>query len=232
MPQPIIDLYGLLELKASDRPSTGQIKKAYYRLALKWHPDKLHQNDQSSSSPKEETFLQICKAYEILSNDESRAYYDATGQIHGEESDLLGNSNSWNAFCRRSTTGESCITPEAIRQLQQEYFGSCEEREDLLRFYCKFKGNVSKILECLLHSELEQLDRYREIVKDVVSKGEIEEFQRFFSWKPSKSAQRKRRMEQQEAAESLAALSKAIALRSQGGGFLERLEAKYAKKPK
>ncbi|SJZ97645.1 DnaJ domain-containing protein [Selenihalanaerobacter shriftii] len=49
----------------------SQIKKAYRKLALKYHPDK-HQNDKKM----EEKFKEIVGAYEVLSSEDSRRKYD------------------------------------------------------------------------------------------------------------------------------------------------------------
>lgn len=48
-----------------------KIKKAYRDLALKWHPDKAEDKELA-----EKKFQDISEAYEVLSNDETRAKYD------------------------------------------------------------------------------------------------------------------------------------------------------------
>jgi DnaJ-class molecular chaperone len=60
------------------------IKKAYRKLALKWHPDR-HQAE--SKAKAEEKFKQISEAYEVLSDAGTRKRYDALGQNwkHGQE---------------------------------------------------------------------------------------------------------------------------------------------------
>lgn len=62
-----INLYELLEIK--ENSSTDDIKKAWKKLALKYHPDK--NNNKTSDK-----FLKIKNAYDILSNDELRKEYD------------------------------------------------------------------------------------------------------------------------------------------------------------
>ncbi|ESO90951.1 hypothetical protein LOTGIDRAFT_122424 [Lottia gigantea] len=58
-------------LGVSRNASDGEIKKAYYRLAKEYHPDK---NPEAG-----ERFKEISFAYEILSNSEKREIYDRHG---------------------------------------------------------------------------------------------------------------------------------------------------------
>jgi DnaJ-class molecular chaperone len=65
-------LYQVLGLDhATDPPpDAAAIKKAYRRLALRWHPDK---NDGRTT----DEFREISNAYEVLSDDLEREAYDA-----------------------------------------------------------------------------------------------------------------------------------------------------------
>ncbi|NSX83834.1 DnaJ domain-containing protein, partial [Wolbachia endosymbiont of Atemnus politus] len=63
------------ELLGVDRnASIDEIKKAYKKLALKYHPDSNRGNKEA-----EEKFKEIAAAYEVLSNSEKRAGYDRYG---------------------------------------------------------------------------------------------------------------------------------------------------------
>ena len=64
-------LYNTLEV--SQNASSDDIKKAYRRLARKYHPD-INKNKGA-----EEKFKEINAAYEILSDESKRAQYDAYG---------------------------------------------------------------------------------------------------------------------------------------------------------
>ncbi len=66
------DYYDVLGLS---RSATGdEIKKAYRKLAMKYHPDR-NPNDPEA----ENKFKEATEAYEVLSNDQKRAMYDQYG---------------------------------------------------------------------------------------------------------------------------------------------------------
>lgn len=62
-------------LGVSKNASPEEIKRAYRRLALKWHPDK-HSDGKKEA---EERFKEINEAYEVLSNPKKRQAYDQFG---------------------------------------------------------------------------------------------------------------------------------------------------------
>ena len=68
------DYYEVLGVDKS--ASAQEIKKAYRKLALKYHPDK-NPDDKEA----EEKFKEAAEAYEVLSNDEKKAKYDRFGHI-------------------------------------------------------------------------------------------------------------------------------------------------------
>ncbi len=61
-------------LGVDKKASVDELKKAYRKLALKWHPDK-NPNDKSA----EEKFKKISEAYAVLSDDKKRSEYDQFG---------------------------------------------------------------------------------------------------------------------------------------------------------
>ena len=66
------DFYELLGLNRD--ASEDDIKKAYRKLAMKYHPDR-----NPDSKEAEEKFKEIKEAYEILSDSQKRAAYDQYG---------------------------------------------------------------------------------------------------------------------------------------------------------
>jgi molecular chaperone DnaJ len=66
------DFYEILEI--SKEASEAEIKKAYRKMAIKYHPDKNPGNTKA-----EEQFKEAAEAYEVLSNPETRQRYDRFG---------------------------------------------------------------------------------------------------------------------------------------------------------
>jgi len=87
------DYYEVLDVP---RDADGQtIKKAYHKLAMKWHPDR------NKSPEAEERFKEIATAYAILKDPKKRARYDAQGMegvAHYTSEDLFGGLDLGNLF--------------------------------------------------------------------------------------------------------------------------------------
>lgn len=67
------DYYKILDIDKKANDDT--IKKAYRRLAMKWHPDKNPENQEQA----ETKFKEISAAYEVLSDKKRRKEYDQFG---------------------------------------------------------------------------------------------------------------------------------------------------------
>ena len=71
------DYYEVLGLKKG--ASADEIKKAYRKLAVKWHPDKWTQASEEEKKTAESNFKELAEAYDVLSDDNKRARYDQFG---------------------------------------------------------------------------------------------------------------------------------------------------------
>lgn len=69
------DFYQLLGV--SRDASDADVKKAYRKEALKWHPDK---HPEEGKVKAEEMFKAVAEAYEVLSDSNKRALYDRGGK--------------------------------------------------------------------------------------------------------------------------------------------------------
>ncbi|XP_039942181.1 dnaJ homolog subfamily B member 6 isoform X3 [Hirundo rustica] len=70
----MVDYYEVLGVQKQS--SAEDIKKAYRKLALKWHPDKNPDNKDEA----ERQFKQVAEAYEVLSDAKKRDIYDRYGK--------------------------------------------------------------------------------------------------------------------------------------------------------
>lgn len=70
----MVDYYKVLDVSRS--ASEAEIKKAYKKLALRWHPDKNPDNPDESNK----RFKEISEAYEVLSDEKKRRVYDQYGK--------------------------------------------------------------------------------------------------------------------------------------------------------
>lgn len=75
------DLYGILGVNKN--ATDEEIKKAYRKLALKYHPDKWGDKSEAEQKQAEEKFKEVSEAYDILSDKEKRQNYDLFGTTDG-----------------------------------------------------------------------------------------------------------------------------------------------------
>lgn len=117
-PSKTINCYKILKLE-QETATISDVKKAYRKLALKFHPDK-----QPIGATKEEkqqaneSFQNLGIAYSVLSDPKRRERYDKTGSI--EEGEFEGNKD-WNAYFKELWTG--VVTAEAIEAQRLKYQG-------------------------------------------------------------------------------------------------------------
>ncbi|HLE54913.1 MAG TPA: molecular chaperone DnaJ [Thermoplasmata archaeon] len=90
MPEP--DYYGVLGVPRG--ASKDDIKRAYRRLAKKYHPDLNKENAKAA----EEMFKKVSEAYEVLADDEKRRIYDQFGAEGLKQQVWGGQGFDWDRF--------------------------------------------------------------------------------------------------------------------------------------
>uniref|UniRef100_A0A3Q1FLK6 DnaJ heat shock protein family (Hsp40) member B6a n=1 Tax=Acanthochromis polyacanthus TaxID=80966 RepID=A0A3Q1FLK6_9TELE len=70
----MVDYYQILGVRMD--ASADDLKKAYRKLALRWHPDKNPENKEEA----EKKFKELSEAYEVLSDANKRSIYDHYGK--------------------------------------------------------------------------------------------------------------------------------------------------------
>jgi hypothetical protein len=136
-------------------------------------------------------------------DEKRRAEYDATGRVLEEHDDDTFGSFSDDereqqvpSERRRQTTKKS----RSQKQQQWEdffhsifneilsagykheedaklYTGSVQERDDVLKYYSMCKGDMQKVLECIVHASNDDIDRWcKDIIGPAIRSGEVDDF--------------------------------------------------------
>jgi curved DNA-binding protein CbpA len=97
------DLFGL-----SPDASRKDIKKAYFRLSKRYHPDKFFRQDLGAlGSMMETVFKEITRAYKILSKKQSRESYDAALAAHMPDTVQIDSGSGAGGAVERTPTPSS-----------------------------------------------------------------------------------------------------------------------------
>ena len=114
----------------------NDIKKAYRKAALKWHPDKNHGNEEEA----ERQFKEVTRAYTTLSDPQERAWYDSH-----RDSILRGGDGTQGGGGGDSDDDDGVGGYRGVA-LQEYFFKSCfngfEYRSDGTDFFFCFSFSV------------------------------------------------------------------------------------------
>ncbi|OIV92012.1 hypothetical protein TanjilG_20942 [Lupinus angustifolius] len=115
-----VDYYKILQV---DKNATDEeLKKAYRKLAMKWHPDKNPNNKKEAESK----FKQISEAYDVLSDSQKRAIYEQYGEegLMGQVSPSDATSSSGTTFYSKGDIPASFrFNPQEADGIFTEFFG-------------------------------------------------------------------------------------------------------------
>jgi len=234
------DLYSVLGV-ARDA-SQGQVKKAYHKASLKYHPDRVSEGERDTSTRQ---FQALGALYSVLSDTSRRALYDESGEVDDENDPLQDPDKDWVDYWRNLFPK---VTVSDLERFEGEYRGSAEEREDLRKAYVEAEGDMGQVLDTVMCAREEDEQRFRVIIDEMIADKEVEAFPAYKKKDKKEKAKRKRAAETEaaEAEEAAAELglgageeglrSLILARQADRGaraeGFLDGLAAKYATKPK
>ena len=117
------DYYQILGVAREAKPE--EIKKAYYKLAHKYHPDR--------GGGDEQKFKEINEAYQTLSNKEKKAQYDKFGRVFEEGAGFDPGFDFGSAFSRQGMDFEFDFGD--LGDLMEDFFGfgSASRKRDFKR---------------------------------------------------------------------------------------------------
>jgi curved DNA-binding protein len=117
-----IDYYKILGI--SKNASDSDIKKAYRKLARKYHPD-LNPKDTEA----ERKFIEINEANEVLSHPENRKKYDQYGE-NWKDADAYENAkNQRSQYSKQSSQGGQQFNQEDFSDFFESMFGGSQRQQ-------------------------------------------------------------------------------------------------------
>ncbi|XP_070770933.1 dnaJ homolog subfamily B member 2 isoform X2 [Enoplosus armatus] len=128
----MVDYYSILGV--SKTASYDDIKKAYRKLALKWHPDKNPDNKEES----ERKFKELSEAYEVLSDKGKRDAYDRYGN------DRMPHTGSSSSDFSSDFPGFT-FTFRNPDEVFREFFGGQDPFASFFDDFSSFGGSASRL---------------------------------------------------------------------------------------
>lgn len=113
-----VDLYAVLSLDSN--ATSDDIKKAYRRLALRYHPDKHASSSDEARAESSVKFQQVGFAYTVLNDEKRRSRYDKTGRTD-EGFDLQAGEDGWEAYFADMFDS---VTKGKLDEMKKEYQGT------------------------------------------------------------------------------------------------------------
>jgi len=217
------DLYEVLGLQRE--ASEKEIKKAYHKISLLVHPDRV---DESQKSVATEKFKVLGKIHSVLQDKDKRQCYDGTGEIDEENDSDFNWMDYWRAMFKK-------IEIKDIENHEKEYIGSDIELRDIKKAYVGTRGNMDLMLEMIPFSNCDSEPRIQEIVRKMIDDDEVEEYPGFFDEPKRKKNRRRNKWEEEKKMAEMIdvkALEREIEVNSEKrikgfGDLVANLEAKY-----
>ncbi|KAI8998692.1 hypothetical protein BD414DRAFT_406980 [Trametes punicea] len=199
-----VDLYDVLSVKSDASPE--DIKKAYRKLALRFHPDKHSAASEEAKAEASLKFQQVGFAYAVLSDETRRKRYDQTGKTD-EGADFGPGEGGWEAYFEELYDR---VTRDKLDEMKKEYQGSAEEVADLKKAYVDAEGSIVDIMTHIPHSTYDDEPRFILIISDLIKKGELPSLPKWESSTKDEKAKLVRKKQAEKEAKEAEALAKEL----------------------
>lgn len=168
------DYYGVLGVAKGT--SEDQIKQAYRRLALKWHPDRNKDNIKEAT----EKFKKINQAYEVLSDPQKRRAYDQFGHAAFTQGagDFTGREPFGGGFTRTYKSGPFSYTHTTFGDNQSpfadfEFGGFSDPFEIFEQFFGRTSPFGRSARRSIYQLTIDFMDAVNGVQKQVVIQGKM-----------------------------------------------------------
>ncbi|KAM8703771.1 hypothetical protein ACLKA7_008408 [Drosophila subpalustris] len=162
------DVYKLLGTTKDAKEK--DIKKAYHKLSLLVHPDRVSEAQKEESTEK---FKVLSKIYQVLTDPQRRALFDEQGVIDDDDEGKLA---TWMELWEKIFKP---ITVEDISNYEKEYIGSDIERRDIKVAYLGGKGCINYMMNHIPFMAVEDEPRIKEIVAGMIASNDVPEYKIF-----------------------------------------------------
>lgn len=134
-----MNLYDALEIPKSS--TAEEIKAAYRRMAMKYHPDRNPYDEDKHR------FVEVQKAYEVLRDEERRAEYDATGVWGDEKPSLEMRARQELASLFNQILSLQDIPPgvDIVKMMKDSVGAALSRQQDQLRSLNRERQKVARV---------------------------------------------------------------------------------------
>lgn len=136
------------------------VKQSYYKLARKYHPDRVSDEEKQLASEK---FSIIHQAYIIICDPQTRLEYDKGSNVLFAQATVTA---KWEHFLKP-------VTEKEVDCARTKYQNSYEEQTDIQRAYIHGNGSMTHIYNNVPFMRVEDEARVLEIIKRLISENKI-----------------------------------------------------------
>uniref|UniRef100_A0A1A9V7X5 J domain-containing protein n=1 Tax=Glossina austeni TaxID=7395 RepID=A0A1A9V7X5_GLOAU len=179
----------------SSTATEKELKKAYYKISLLVHPDRVPEEEKVSATEK---FKVLSKVYQVLIDKDKRELYDEQGIIDDDDDILETKLNNWLDLWRKIFQP---ITKEAIENYEKTYINSDLERSDIRKAYLSSKGSIDKIINEVPFLKVDDEDRLQTIVREMIANEEVPEY-KIFTEEPARKRKKRHQKYARESREA------------------------------